>query len=148
MPKSAAQLEREVNEILSGPEWLVSREKERIDPKSYRDLVEKAVKFPEFKSPSRYTWDLIRGVPIRHLDPGSQFDYETDPESDDDEEAGENLARYRRLEELLIDEGRKPWPIVVNQDGHVLDGYHRLAVLNDHDVETVDVLWVRPRSRR
>jgi hypothetical protein len=145
MTKSA-QLDREITEALNGPAWLVSQTKKRVDPKSFRDLIQKAVKFPEFKAPSKYTWDLIRGVPIRELDPGSKFDYETDPESND-EEAGENLARYHRVEALLVHQGKKPWPIVVGQDGAVIDGHHRLAVLSDHGAETVDVLWVRPKGK-
>jgi len=147
MTKTAAQLDREIAEALSGPEWLVSRRKVRVDPKSYADLIQKAVTFPEFKSPSKYTWNLIRGVPIAYLNPGTRVDYELDPESDD-EEVGENLARYDRLVELLVHEGKKPWPVVVGQDGEVIDGYHRLAVLSDHGAEAVDVLWVRPRKRR
>jgi hypothetical protein len=146
MTKTAAQLDTEIAEALSGPEWLVSRKKARVDPKSYADLIKKAVKFPEFKSPTKYTWDLVHGVPIHALDPGSRFDYETDPESDD-EEAGENLARYDRLVELLVHQGKRPWPIVVGQDGEVIDGYHRLAVLSDHGTEKVDVLWVRPKGK-
>lgn len=158
MTKSAAQLDREIahalarrptssEDALDGPDWLINRRKERVDPRSYGDLIKKAVKFPEFKAPSRYTWDLVHGVPIGALNPGSRFDYETDPESDD-EEAGENLARYDRLVELLVHEGKKPWPVVVGQDGEVIDGYHRLAVLSDHGAETVDVLWVRPKLSR
>ena len=145
--KSAAQLDREIAEALTGPAWLVSRAKERVDPKSFDDLIQRAVKFPEFKTPSKYTWDLIRDVPIHELDPGSKFDYELDPESDD-EEAGENLARYYRVETLLFHQGKKPWPVVVNQDGDVIDGHHRLAVLSDHDVDSVNVLWVRPKGKR
>ena len=147
MAKTASQLDAEIAETLSGPEWLVSRKKERVDPKSFGDLIKKAVKFPEFKSPSKYTWDLIRNVPIHELDPGSKFDYETDPESDD-EEAGENLQRYYRIEALLVHQGKKPWPIVVGQDGEVIDGHHRLAVRSDHGAENVDVLWVRPKGKR
>ena len=146
MTKSSAQLDAEIAEALSGPTWLVSQAKKRVDPKSYGDLIQKAVKFPEFKSPSKYTWDLIRSVPIHHLNPGSRFDYETDPESDD-EEAGENLARYDRLVSLLVHQGKKPWPVVVGQDGEVIDGYHRLAVLSDNGAEEVDVLWVRPKDK-
>lgn len=145
--KKAAQLDAEIATALSQPAWLISRAKERVDPKSVRDLIQKAVKFPEFKTPSKYTWDLIRGVPIHELDPGSKFDYETDPESDD-EEAGENLARYHRVETLLFHQGKKPWPVVVNQDGDVIDGHHRLAVLSDHNVDQVDVLWARPKGMR
>lgn len=70
----------------------------------------------------------------------------TDPESDD-EEAGENLERYYRIEALLVHQGKKPWPIVVGQDGEVIDGYHRLAVLSDSGAEEVDVLWVRPKGK-
>lgn len=147
MTKSPAQLDAEIAEALRAPEWIVTRRKERVDPKSYGDLIKKAVKFPEFKSPSKYTWDLIRGVPIHELNPGSKFDYETDPESDD-EEAAENLVRYYRVEALLVHQGKKPWPIVVGQDGEVIDGYHRLAVLSDHGAENVDVLWVRPKGKR
>jgi len=147
MARRGAQLDAEIAEALGGPEWLVPRRKVRADPKSYADLIQKAVKFPEFKSPSKYTWDLIRGVPIGYLHPGTRVDYELDPESDD-EEVGENLARYDRLVDLLVHEGKKPWPVVVGQDGEVIDGYHRLAVLSDHGTEAVDVLWVRPKGRR
>lgn len=147
MAKSAAQLDREIAAFLSGSSWRASSKKERVDPKSLGDLIKKAVKFPEFKTPSKYTWDLIRGVPIDHLDPGSKFDYETDPESADDE-VDENLARYYRIEALLIHQGKKPWPVIVNQDGDVIDGHHRLAVLHDHGVQTVDVVWVRPKGKR
>ena len=146
MNRSAAQLDAEIAEALRGPDWLVSRKKTRVDPTSYADLIKKAVKFPEFKTPSKYTWDLVRGIPIQHLDPGSKFDYEADPESD--EESDEDLARYGRVEWLLVHEGKKPWPIVVGQYGTIIDGYHRLAVLNDQGVEKVDVLWVRPKGTR
>ena len=141
------QLDREIAQALVGPEWLVIRKKERVDPKAFAKLIKEAVKFPEFKSPSRYTWDLIRDVPIHYLDPGSRDDYETDPDSSD-EEIDENLTRYDRVAALLTRRKKKPWPIVVNQDGAVIDGYHRLAVLADHEIADVDVLWARPRSKR
>jgi len=147
MTKSAAQLDAEIADALSGPTWLVSRSKGPVDPKAFGDLIKKAVKFPEFKSPSKYTWDLIRGVPIHELDPGSKFDYETDPDLDD-EEIAENLERYYQVETLIFHQGKKPWPIAVGRDGEVIDGYHRLAVLSDHGVDTVDVLWVRPKGKR
>lgn len=146
MTKSAAQLDAEITEALNGPTWLVSRAKKRVDPKSYSDLIQKAVQLPQFKTPSKYTWDLIRGVPITDLEAGSKFDYEDDPESDD-EEVGENLARYHRIE-ALIQQGKKPWPVVVDQDAAVIDGYHRLAVLSDRGANKVDVLWVRPIKKR
>ena len=146
MTKSAAQLDAEIAEALNGPTWLVSRPKERVAPKAYGDLIKKAVKFPEFKTPSKYTWDLIHSVPIHELDPGSKFDYEADPESDD-EETSENLARYSRVEALIFHQGKKPWPVVVNQDGNVIDGHHRLAVLSDRNVNRVDVLWARPKIK-
>ena len=149
MPKSPTQLDREIATALScregsAPAWLTSRTGPTVDPKVFRELIQKAVKFPEFKTPTRYTWQFIRGVPINELDPGSKFDYEIDPESDG-EEAGENLSRYYRIERLLYHQGKRPWPIVVNGDGDVIDGFHRLAVLSDHGTETVDILWVRPK---
>jgi hypothetical protein len=142
--KTAIQLDAEIAEALRVPDWLASRKKERVDPARYAGLVAKAVKFPEFSSPSKYTWDLVRDVPIHYLNPGSRIDYEMDPESDD-EEVGENVARYDRLVDLLVYQGKRPWPIVVGQDGEVIDGYHRLAVLSDNGAESVDVLWVRPK---
>jgi len=146
-PKKPSQLDAEIDEALSAPEWLVSLHRERVDPKSYGALIKKAVKFPEFKSPSKYTWDLVRGVPIHDLDPGSRFDYEVDPDSDA-KEVRQNLRRYDQVEGLIVYQHQEPWPIVIDQHGGVIDGNHRLSVLADHGVEEVDVLWVRPKSKQ
>lgn len=128
------------------PTWLRARRGTRVQPHAFGDLIAHAVKFPEFVTPTAYTWTLIRGVPIDDLDPPTRADYEEDPEDDDDDTG--NLDRYERLEHLLIDRGAPRWPVVVEKLGRVIDGYHRLAVLADNGVETVDVLWVQPRARR
>lgn len=115
----------------AGPAWLVTREKQRVDPRTYRDLIAKAFECPAFKGPSKYTWELVRNVPIYELDPGLDI-----------------CSTLDRTNDLLVCQGKKSWTIIVDQDGKILDGHHRLSTLNRHGAVTIDVLWIRPRTKR
>lgn len=121
--------------------------KRQLDPwlPPLLDLINHAAEHTEITYPDRFRWDLVRGVPIRLLDPPSRETYEFDPDAEDEEDIQQNLDRYDDLVRQLIDEGRAPWPIVIDAGGMILDGYHRLAVLSDHGVKTVDVIWVRKK---
>jgi hypothetical protein len=121
--------------------------KRRLDPwqPPLLNLINRAAEHTEIAHPDRFHWDLVRDVPIRLLDPPSREAYEFDPDAEDEDEVQQNLDRYDDLVRLLIDEGHEPWPVVVDAHGFVLDGYHRLAVLSDHGVKAVDVIWVRKK---
>lgn len=115
----------------------------RVDPSDYPAIFA-AEKWLEILNPTAFEWYLLRDVPIERLRPGTRTDWREDCDLDE-EDIEENEARYDLIE-ALIDSGESPWPVIADERGLVLDGYHRLAVLNDHGAESVDVLWVRERA--
>ena len=125
--------------------------KVKVDPSTVEGTVLRyAAGFPEVSHPNDYTWYMIRRVPIELLDPPSRESYaEQDPDLDEEEaeeSVEQNLDRYDDLARVLIREGQRPWPVVLDARGMVLDGFHRLAVLSDHGKKHVDVLWVLPKG--
>lgn len=124
-----ASTQRDAERSLTGPAWLVTRARRRVNPKAYRHLIaKKADEYPAFKAPSKYTWDLIKNVPL----------YELEVSFDHDSVAEDQPLKCHRFE--------KPWTIIVDQDGKILHGHHRIAALAMDSAVQIDVLWIRPRS--
>jgi hypothetical protein len=89
---------------------------------------------------------LVRGVPIALFAPASRNVYAFGEGADDSGDSDEmsHLERYDAIADKLK-RGGKPWPVLVDVQGAILDGFHRLAVLSDLGVKYTDVLWIVPR---
>jgi len=96
------------------------------------EIIRKSERFEEIKQPRKYTWAMYAGVPIEYLEPGSLQEYQS-------EKGKKGVRRYMAVKKILR-EGRDSWPILVDQYGFILDGYHRLAVMNDLGEKTVKVI--------
>lgn len=115
----------------------------RADPAAYAHVFAASEPFEEVAHLGDRDWFLIRDVPLAHLQPQTLSSWSEDPDLSEAEVA-ENEARYEEIARLL-DNGEEVWPVLVSKAGRILDGYHRLAVLNDRGAPTVDVLWARSR---
>jgi hypothetical protein len=123
----------------------------RVNPNQIllRKILDKVARedVPEFMHVHRYHWDLVRNVPIMLLNPTSRKMYELDTDAEDEDDIQQNLDRYADLVLQLIVKSNAIWPILVDEHGLILDGYHRLAVLSDHGSTHVDVIQIRPRIK-
>lgn len=115
----------------------------RVDPATYAHVFAASEQFLEIIHRDNYDWYLSRSVPIARLKPQTFSSWSEDPDLDE-EEVEENEARCQEIERLL-DSGKEVWPVLAEESGFILDGFHRLAVLNDRGARTVDVLWARSR---
>lgn len=120
------------------------KSREVIDPSSLVDIFEKAEQFPEIANKDDYEWTLVHEVPLKKFLYSSREDYESDPDLTE-EESQENLDRIDKIQERW-NAGEPIWPIVVDVQGNVLDGYHRLTAADEVGAEYVDVLV--PKVRR
>lgn len=120
--------------------------KESVDPSSLTGIFEKAEQFPEIANKDDYEWTLIRGVPLKKFSYSSREDYEMDPDLTE-EEAQENLDRIDKIQERW-NAGEPIWPIVVDVQGNVIDGYHRLTAADEFGTERVDVLVPKLAQKR
>lgn len=96
------------------------------------EIIRKAEKFEEIKQPRKYTWAMYAGVPIEYLEPGSLQEYQA-------EKNKKGVKRYMAVKKIL-QAGGEPWPILVDEYGFILDGYHRLAAMSDLGEEEVKVV--------
>ena len=118
--------------------------KRRVDWHDYAEVFKHSASWEEIENRNEYDWFLTKGVPISLFPYMSKDVWSEDPDLDDDAIC-ENEERYEAVESA-IDSGDDVWPIVVAESGFILDGYHRLAVMNDMGFKTVDVLWSKVRS--
>lgn len=115
--------------------------KEVVDPASLSEVFEKAEQYPELANKDDYEWTLVRGVPLKKFSYSAREDYETDPDLTE-EETQENLDRIDEIQKRW-NAGEPMWPIVVDVQGNVIDGYHRLTAADELGIERVDVLVPR-----
>lgn len=122
---------------------------EPVDVSTFAYVLEASEPWSETTKPERWLWRLARNVPIELLRPQTADCWLSD-EDLTEEEAEENVDRYERIRDLLRS-GAPLWPVVVDERGMTLDGYHRLAAAYSLDEEaTVDVLWAsreRPATK-
>lgn len=118
------------------------------DPRDYPDAFRFAEDFREVRNPEAWDWCLVRSVPVSLFGPASEEDYlfeaEAAGDEDEAEDAEESLDKFYRAVEL-VESGEDIQPILVDSNGMVLDGYHRIAALFHvtGEAATVDVLWAR-----
>ena len=118
---------------------------ETVDPDDYKEVLDMSEAWPETRERHKYNWFLQQAVPLDTLPAPSPEDWELDPDLDEDE-IEENVQRYEDIRALL-EQGAALWPVVVDEHGFVLDGYHRMAAALSVGLEAVDVLMARrPRE--
>lgn len=137
-PKDSRSNPRPKAKPISLIEYLQNVDSYNVNPDEpwLAEIIRKAERFEEIKHPRKYTWTMYAGVPIEYLEPGTLNDYVTDGSKKD-------VRRYREIKKLMK-AGGDPWPILVDQYGFVLDGYHRLAAMSDLGEKEVKVVVATP----
>lgn len=137
---------------------LARRRGKSIDPGSgmLAEILRSSEKWEQVLHPDDYQWTLYTRVPIELLNAGTRTDYETegyedDEDEEDDEDAMFSTTGLDKYEEILdlYQSSDERWPILVGAGGtsEVLDGNHRLAVMNDMGETVVDVVQALPKKR-
>lgn len=126
------------------PDIFAGCDAEPVDWHAYAHVFSESVEWPETKHPDEFDWFLIRAVPVHRFGPMTRESWRNDPDLDDDE-MDMNEFRYDEIYNILFYHEDEAWPVVVDSRGFVLDGYHRLACMNDLSIKTVDVLYPRER---
>lgn len=112
--------------------------KESVNWQDYAEIIEASEPWDPIQWPENHDWELVRDVP---LDAFRGVTVAAIADVEDPDERREHRSRYKFILGMLR-RGEKPWPIIVGENGMILDGYHRLAALHTLRREVVDVLYV------
>ncbi len=113
-------------------------EQKPVKWEDYEEIIESAEPWDPIRWPENHDWFMIRDVPLDLFKDVSVRDIAdvTDPE-----DRKEHREQYRYIKDLL-EKGETPWPVIVGDNGFIIDGYHRLAAMRTLQYPSVDVLMV------
>ena len=126
--------------------YLRRAKKIEVSPDWYLEILRASARFDQTRHSKRFRWYLVRNVPLDLFNPLTLADFYDIMDGADEEDVEQDVDRYKSIHRSIVTQEQPVWPVVVSEDGVVLDGYHRLAVLNDADRKAVDVLWARRRE--
>lgn len=109
-----------------------------VNWKDYSEIIENSEPWDPIRFPEDHEWFLIKDVPLAAFGEISAKEIE---DVEDPQERKEHRQRYKFIKKLLKD-GGEPWPVIVGSTGNVIDGFHRIAAMQDLGRKTVDVLYV------
>ncbi len=112
--------------------------KEPVKWEDYREIIESSEPWDPIQWPENHDWFMIQNVP---MDLFKDVSVREIADVEDPGERQEHRERYRYIMEMLK-KGEKPWPVIVGENGFIIDGYHRLAAMRTLRRKTVDVLMV------
>jgi len=122
------------------PARVKARQGEKVNAKDYREIFEISEQWGEVAHWKDWDWYLLRDVPISELEYSTLEEYEAAAETDPEEEAWENIDRVNEIIRIL-QAGEVRWPVILDRDCGVLDGYHRISASNELGMKTIDVLY-------
>jgi hypothetical protein len=110
--------------------------KTRVNWEDYKHIIEVSERYDAIEWPENHEWFLLKNVPMKVF---KHISIKEIAAVEDPDERREHRERYRYILDLLKN-GEEPWPVIVADNGLILDGFHRLAALNTLRKPTVDVL--------
>jgi hypothetical protein len=109
-----------------------------VEWQPYSEIIWASEPWDPIRWPDNHDWYLIKDVPLSYFKEITAAEIE---DVEDPEERLEHMERYKTIKGMLKN-GAEPWPVIVGDHGGVIDGYHRLAAMQDLKRKTVDVLYV------
>jgi hypothetical protein len=109
----------------------------KIDAAKYVEVFEASSPWPEVRDWKRYSWRIVRDVPVMDLEHSTREEYAMDPDSDDEESGVERVDQIV----ALLGDGAELWPVVMGVDCMIVDGYHRLTAAEELGIKVIDVIY-------
>ena len=109
-----------------------------VNWEDFREIIEASEPWDPIQWPENHDWFFIKDVP---LDAFREVNVDAIADVEDPAERREHRERYKAILKMLRN-GADPWPVIVADNGMIIDGYHRLAAMGTLKRSTVDVLFV------